>query len=244
MALGPQAWREVREQLVAAAADAPAVPLDEVTLHLPFEVADYVDFYCSLQHATNVGRIFRPDSEALTPNWRHLPIGYHGRAGHGRGVGHRRTPPLGSAAARRGGTPSYGPSPAAGHRGRARLRRRHAVAAGLVGADVRVRRPRLRRDAAQRLVGPRHPGLGVRPARAVPRQVVRHLDQRVGDAAGRPRGRAGAAARARTRRRWTTSRSTSPPATTSPSRWCSTARWSAGRRTPRCTGRRPRCSPT
>jgi fumarylacetoacetase len=50
-------------------------------MHLPFEVADYVDFYCSLQHATNVGRIFRPDGEALLPNWRHLPVGYHGRAG-------------------------------------------------------------------------------------------------------------------------------------------------------------------
>ena len=50
-------------------------------MHLPFTVADYVDFYASEQHATNVGRIFRPDGEALTPNWRHLPIGYHGRAG-------------------------------------------------------------------------------------------------------------------------------------------------------------------
>ncbi|MDE9367817.1 fumarylacetoacetase [Luteipulveratus sp. YIM 133132] len=55
--------------------------LDAVTLHLPFEVADYVDFYASEQHATNVGSIFRPDGDALTPNWKHLPIGYHGRAG-------------------------------------------------------------------------------------------------------------------------------------------------------------------
>src|SRR5690606_25438953 len=57
------------------------LPLSEVTLLLPFEVADYVDFYASEQHATNVGRIFRPDGDALTPNWKHLPIGYHGRAG-------------------------------------------------------------------------------------------------------------------------------------------------------------------
>ena len=56
-------------------------PVDRITLHQPFDVADYVDFYCSLQHATNVGRIFRPDGEALLPNWRHLPVGYHGRAG-------------------------------------------------------------------------------------------------------------------------------------------------------------------
>ncbi len=57
-------------------------PLSEVTLHLPFEVADYVDFYSSENHARNVGQIFRPDAEdSLTPNWKHLPIGYHGRSG-------------------------------------------------------------------------------------------------------------------------------------------------------------------
>lgn len=57
-------------------------PLSEVTLHLPFEVADYVDFYASENHARNVGQIFRPDAEdSLTPNWKHLPIGYHGRSG-------------------------------------------------------------------------------------------------------------------------------------------------------------------
>ncbi len=55
--------------------------VDEVELSLPFEVADYVDFYCSLHHATNVGRIFRPEGEALAPNWRSFPVGYHGRAG-------------------------------------------------------------------------------------------------------------------------------------------------------------------
>ncbi len=48
---------------------------------LPFEVADYVDFYSSLEHATNLGRLFRPDAEPLLPNWRWLPVGYHGRAG-------------------------------------------------------------------------------------------------------------------------------------------------------------------
>ncbi len=81
MALGPSVWREVREELAAAVPDAESTPLSEVTMHLPFEVADYVDFYCSLQHATNVGKIFRPDGDALLPNWRHLPVGYHGRAG-------------------------------------------------------------------------------------------------------------------------------------------------------------------
>jgi fumarylacetoacetase len=89
MALGPGAWRVTRRRLVQLVTDpvhSDAVsphlhPLDAVTLHHPVEVADYVDFYCSLQHATNVGRIFRPDGVALPPNWRHLPVGYHGRAG-------------------------------------------------------------------------------------------------------------------------------------------------------------------
>jgi fumarylacetoacetase len=52
-----------------------------VILHVPVDVGDFVDFYSSEQHALNVGRIFRPDGEALLPNWKHLPVGYHGRAG-------------------------------------------------------------------------------------------------------------------------------------------------------------------
>jgi fumarylacetoacetase len=50
-------------------------------MEMPFEVGDYVDFYSSLHHATNLGRLFRPDSEPLLPNWKHLPVGYHGRSG-------------------------------------------------------------------------------------------------------------------------------------------------------------------
>jgi fumarylacetoacetase len=57
------------------------VPLAECTWHLPFEVADYVDFFSSLEHATNTGRMFRPGDEPLLPNWRRLPVGYRGRAG-------------------------------------------------------------------------------------------------------------------------------------------------------------------
>ena len=53
----------------------------DVELMLPVQVGDYVDFYSSIHHATNVGRIFRPEGEPLPANWRHLPIGYHGRAG-------------------------------------------------------------------------------------------------------------------------------------------------------------------
>jgi fumarylacetoacetase len=56
-------------------------PVEEVELRLPFEVADYVDFYTSEHHAANLGRMMRPNSEPLLPNWKHLPVGYHGRAG-------------------------------------------------------------------------------------------------------------------------------------------------------------------
>jgi fumarylacetoacetase len=56
-------------------------PVAGVEVLLPVAVGDYVDFYSSLHHATNVGRIFRPEGEPLLPNWRHLPVGYHGRSG-------------------------------------------------------------------------------------------------------------------------------------------------------------------
>jgi fumarylacetoacetase len=79
MAQGPGAWADALGR--AQEHDGPRVTVEEATLHLPFEVADYVDFYSSLEHATNMGRLFRPDSEPLLPNWRRLPIGYHGRAG-------------------------------------------------------------------------------------------------------------------------------------------------------------------
>lgn len=85
LAAGRPAWSELRARLVeiVSATSAPRgaelVALDGAVL--PFTVADYVDFYSSRHHAENVGRIFRPDGEALLPNWTHLPIGYHGRAG-------------------------------------------------------------------------------------------------------------------------------------------------------------------
>ena len=89
LATGPGKWASARQWLTMLLTEEPEadlvephlIPIDEVTMHLPVEVGDYVDFYCSLDHATNVGRMFRPDGEALTPNWRHLPIGYHGRSG-------------------------------------------------------------------------------------------------------------------------------------------------------------------
>jgi fumarylacetoacetase len=85
MGQGRARWVEVRERIAAlAAGDVPDVAvhaLGDVVLHLPFEVGDYVDFYASEHHAANLGRLFRPGSEPLMPNWKHMPVGYHGRAG-------------------------------------------------------------------------------------------------------------------------------------------------------------------
>ena len=77
MASGPGAWK----QAIEAAQNCDGPRLKPNHSRLPFAVADYVDFYSSLEHATNLGRMFRPDSEPLLPNWRWLPVGYHGRAG-------------------------------------------------------------------------------------------------------------------------------------------------------------------
>jgi fumarylacetoacetase len=89
LGMGRPTWDSVRSWIVSLLTDPVRrdlvepllVPVDEVSLHLPAAVADYVDFYCSLDHASNVGRMFRPDAEPLLPNWRHLPVGYHGRSG-------------------------------------------------------------------------------------------------------------------------------------------------------------------
>jgi fumarylacetoacetase len=90
LAAGDGVWAQIRADIVSwlsgvayrVAVEDLLVPASAATMHLPFAVADYVDFYASEHHASNVGRIFRPDAaEPLTTNWRHLPIGYHGQAG-------------------------------------------------------------------------------------------------------------------------------------------------------------------
>ncbi len=85
MARGPDTWRACRRRLKALVREGSLprealIPLAEIESLLPIEVADYVDFYSSLEHASNAGRIFRPDADPLPPNWRHLPVGYHGRS--------------------------------------------------------------------------------------------------------------------------------------------------------------------
>ncbi|WMN07004.1 fumarylacetoacetase [Marivirga arenosa] len=56
------------------------IPMEKATMHLPIQVGDYTDFYSSESHATNVGTMFRDPDNALLPNWKHIPVGYHGRA--------------------------------------------------------------------------------------------------------------------------------------------------------------------
>ncbi|MEV7089848.1 fumarylacetoacetase [Streptomyces sp. NPDC093085] len=118
MAAGRTTWRDVRRALTAwvtVPAHRPAIepllhPLGAVTLHLPYEIGDYVDFYASEHHATNVGHVFRPDGEPLTPNWKHLPIGYHGRSGTVVVSGTPVTRPSGQRKAPADPAPLFGPS--------------------------------------------------------------------------------------------------------------------------------------
>ncbi|KAA1426703.1 fumarylacetoacetase [Nocardioides antri] len=89
LAAGPVTWAATRGAVTSWLTDPACRPVVEanltelsaVRLELPFTVADYVDFYSSEHHARNLGRILRPGQPELPPNWLHLPVGYHGRAG-------------------------------------------------------------------------------------------------------------------------------------------------------------------
>jgi fumarylacetoacetase len=85
MSLGPRHWSLIRSSLLGHVADATALaasfPLADCRLHLPVQIADYTDFYSSYHHAFRVGSLFRGPENALQPNWKRLPVGYHGRAG-------------------------------------------------------------------------------------------------------------------------------------------------------------------
>ncbi|MRH88457.1 fumarylacetoacetase [Nocardia sp. SYP-A9097] len=118
MSLGREFWTATRAGIIDKLTDQtqreavePALyQLHQVQLHLPIEVADYVDYYASEQHATNLGKLFRPDSAALLPNWKHLPVGYHGRAGTIVPSGTDVVRPCGQRKAPTDTTPVFGPS--------------------------------------------------------------------------------------------------------------------------------------
>jgi fumarylacetoacetase len=115
---GDSAWAQIRSALTRwlssdhyrEALEDLLVPAADVTMHLPFAVADYVDFYASEHHASNVGRIFRPGGEPLSPNWRHQPIGYHGRSGSVILSGTPLHRPYGQFRPDGGAGPGFGPS--------------------------------------------------------------------------------------------------------------------------------------
>jgi fumarylacetoacetase len=95
MSMGRKAWKEIRlviSRLLRQEAsngdlgnnkdlrNMALISMNEVEMQLPVDIGDYTDFYSSKEHATNVGKMFRPDGEPLLPNWLHLPVAYHGRA--------------------------------------------------------------------------------------------------------------------------------------------------------------------
>ena len=84
MSLGHDAWTLVRHALfeLLLGEPAPEILCQQSELHLimPATIGDYTDFYAARNHATNVGKMFRPDGDPLMPNYLHLPVGYHGRA--------------------------------------------------------------------------------------------------------------------------------------------------------------------
>ena len=84
MAQGRASWASTRQHIksaLAGGAHERLIAAEHAVMQMPFEVADFVDFNSSLQHARNAGRILRPGTDPIRPNWWHLPVGYHGRSG-------------------------------------------------------------------------------------------------------------------------------------------------------------------
>jgi len=118
LAAGPAVWGATRARIIELLTDEAhrpwieplLIPVAGVDTQLPFEVADYVDFYSSQHHAENVGKMFRPDAASLLPNWKHLPVGYHGRAGTVVVSGTDIVRPSGQRKAPTADAPTFGPS--------------------------------------------------------------------------------------------------------------------------------------
>jgi fumarylacetoacetase len=118
MAQGPNRWSEVRALITElltterhrGTTEASLYPLSAVRLHLPFTPGDYVDFFGNEYHAANAGRLFRPGAEPLAPNWKHLPVGYHGRSGTIVPSGTPVIRPRGQRKGPQDSAPAFGPS--------------------------------------------------------------------------------------------------------------------------------------
>ena len=86
------------------------IPMDEAEMLMPVKIPNYTDFYSSEEHATNVGTMFRDPENALLPNWKHIPVGYHGRASSIVASGTDIHRPKGQTKAPDAETPTFGPS--------------------------------------------------------------------------------------------------------------------------------------
>ncbi len=117
MAKGSEHWTALRSAISKFLSTASAkergtsalVPMAEADLHMPAQIGDYTDFYCSIYHATNIGSMFRPDN-SLMPNYKHLPVGYHGRSSSVALSGTAVKRPQGQTKADDAPAPGYGPS--------------------------------------------------------------------------------------------------------------------------------------
>jgi fumarylacetoacetase len=117
LARGPEAQRELRLRLSELLSDerfrddveAQLIGQSEVRLHVPCLVGDYTDFYVGIHHANNVGKQFRPDNPLL-PNYKYVPIGYHGRGSSVRASGEPVIRPNGQRKAPDAEAPEFGPS--------------------------------------------------------------------------------------------------------------------------------------
>ena len=245
MARGRADWTALRRALFGLLdADAPGadetqdrvapflVPQADAELFVPAAVGDYTDFYASVHHAMNVGRMMRPDNPLL-PNYKHVPIGYHGRASSLVISGTPVRRPWGQTKPEGADAPVFGPSAAAGLRARGRRVHRPGQQPRRTGPDRRDREPPVRPLPRERLVGARHSGVGIPAARSVSREELRHDRVALGRDDGRPRAVPGgrrAPARLATR-----SRSPTWPAT--PTAGAVRSTWRS-----RCSSRAPGCA--
>lgn len=149
--LPPAQWSELRLALFQALADPSQQevlghalrPRREAVMQLPFKVGDYTDFYASIHHATNVGALFRPDNPLL-PNYKWIPIGYHGRASSLLLDGEAIRRPSGQLKTPDADTPTVGPS---------RLLDYELELGFFLGGENRIGEPVLAADAADRIFG-------------------------------------------------------------------------------------------
>jgi fumarylacetoacetase len=123
IALGRPTWRRVRNRLAeifdinndelkdnVSHCEQALFPANEVQMLMPVFIQDYTDFYSSIEHATNVGKMFRDPDNALLPNWKHIPVGYHGRSSSIVISGEDLHRPKGQRMAPGADSPTFGPS--------------------------------------------------------------------------------------------------------------------------------------